>query len=123
MGTALLRGWVANGIGPVIVVEPKPSPDLRAFARRHHVALFAQPGSIDTLAARACLIALKPQVLRDAAAHLASIAQAGATMISIAAGTSTKALAKVWGPTARIVRAMPNTPGSIGHGITALYAA
>ena len=43
-------------------------------------------------------------------------------MISIAAGTSIKSLTKAWGPKARIVRAMPNTPGAIGRGITALYA-
>jgi pyrroline-5-carboxylate reductase len=32
-------------------------------------------------------------------------------------------LRKAWGPKSRIVRAMPNTPGAIGHGITALHAA
>ena len=44
-------------------------------------------------------------------------------MISIAAGTSVAALAKAWGKKARIIRAMPNTPGAIGAGITGLYAA
>ena len=44
-------------------------------------------------------------------------------MISIAAGTSIGFLARQWGRKARIVRAMPNTPGAIGRGITALYAA
>jgi pyrroline-5-carboxylate reductase len=44
-------------------------------------------------------------------------------MISIAAGTNTATLKKAWGAHARIVRAMPNTPGAIGRGITALYAA
>ena len=43
-------------------------------------------------------------------------------MISIAAGTSVAALTKAWGK-ARIIRAMPNTPGAIGAGITGLYAA
>jgi pyrroline-5-carboxylate reductase len=54
---------------------------------------------------------------------LANFAQAGALMISIAAGTSVQALAKAWGKKARIIRAMPNTPGAIGAGITGLYAA
>ena len=44
-------------------------------------------------------------------------------MISIAAGTSIAALTKAWGKKARIIRAMPNTPGAIGAGITGLYAA
>ena len=41
-------------------------------------------------------------------------------MISIAAGTHTKSLFQAWGAKARIIRAMPNTPGAIGHGITGL---
>ena len=41
-------------------------------------------------------------------------------MISIAAGTHTKFLFKAWGAKARIIRAMPNTPGAIGQGITGL---
>src|SRR5580692_6138087 len=43
-------------------------------------------------------------------------------MVSIAAGTTTRTLTRAMGRDSRIVRAMPNTPGSIGRGITALYA-
>ncbi|HTC84053.1 MAG TPA: pyrroline-5-carboxylate reductase, partial [Rhizomicrobium sp.] len=60
---------------------------------------------------------------KDEASMLAGFAQAGALMISIAAGTSVEALMKSWGRRARIIRAMPNTPGAIGAGITGLYAA
>ena len=42
-------------------------------------------------------------------------------MVSIAAGTGIPSLRKAWGRTS-IIRAMPNTPGAIGKGITALYA-
>src|SRR6185312_10416169 len=72
---------------------------------------------------RACVIALKPQILRTEAVGLKGIAQSGALMISIAAGTTAKFLSRVWGLQSRIIRAMPNTPGSIGRGISALYAA
>jgi pyrroline-5-carboxylate reductase len=54
---------------------------------------------------------------------LAGFAKSGALMISIAAGTHTKSLFQAWGAQARIVRAMPNTPGAIGRGITGLIAA
>ena len=43
-------------------------------------------------------------------------------MLSIAAGTSIAALHKAWGRESLIIRAMPNTPGAIARGITALYA-
>jgi pyrroline-5-carboxylate reductase len=32
-------------------------------------------------------------------------------------------MSRAWGKSARIIRTMPNTPGSIGEGISALYAA
>ena len=123
MGGALLAGWAKRRIGPVIAVEPSPSADLKAFAKKHHVALFAHAASIDTVRARACIVALKPQILKTEIAALAPIAQSGALMLSIAAGTSIAAMTTAWGRRARIVRAMPNTPGSIGRGITAIFAA
>lgn len=43
-------------------------------------------------------------------------------MVSIAAGTSIAALRRAWGRRASIVRAMPNLPGAVGRGISALYA-
>ena len=50
--------------------------------------------------------------------------RAARVMISVAAGTHTDLLFRAWGKSKpRIIRAMPNTPGAIGHGITGLYAA
>ena len=123
MGGALLRGWATHRIAPLIVVEPLPSRPLRTLARRHHIKLFANIDSVVTAQARACIVALKPQVLKSEAVRLRPLAQSGALMLSIAAGTNTAALRKAWGQKARIVRAMPNTPGAIGRGITALFAA
>jgi pyrroline-5-carboxylate reductase len=123
MGGVLLAGWAKRGLGPVIAVEPSPSAELQAFAKKHHVAIFAHAASIDSVRARACIVALKPQILKTEIAALKPIAQSGALMLSIAAGTSIKTMTKAWGRKARIVRAMPNTPGSIGRGITAIYAA
>jgi pyrroline-5-carboxylate reductase len=123
MGQALLAGWTQRGVGPLIAVEPSPSKELKSFAKKHHVALFSRVDSIDSVGASACIVALKPQVLTKEAARLSDIARSGALMLSIAAGTNTATLRKAWGRKARIVRAMPNTPGAIGHGITALFAA
>jgi pyrroline-5-carboxylate reductase len=122
MGGALLSGWLRTGIGPVLVVEPNPSAQLKALTRKHGVALFPSAANLDALKARACIVAIKPQILKTALPLLAPIAQSGALMLSIAAGTGIGAMRRAWGSTARIIRAMPNTPGAIGHGITALFA-
>jgi pyrroline-5-carboxylate reductase len=118
MGGAMLRGWLASGLGPVIAVEPEPSPQLSRLKGVRFVGAIEQipPGRI-----RGCVVALKPQILRTEAARLRFVAERGAPMISIAAGTSIATLKKAWGPRAHILRAMPNTPGAIARGITAIF--
>jgi pyrroline-5-carboxylate reductase len=123
MGSALLKGWVAKGIGPLIVVEPKPSATLKSLAKAKKITLVAAPSAVRAKKLNACVVAIKPQVLKNEASVLAGFAKAGALMISIAAGTDTKLLFGAWGAQARIIRAMPNIPGAIGKGITGLYAA
>ena len=123
MGGALLTGWIGRGIGPLIVVEPKPSAALKALAKTEKITLLATPSAVTAKTLAACVVAIKPQVLKDEAPVLADFAKKDALMISIAAGTDTRRLFQAWGPKARIIRAMPNIPGAIGHGITGLYAA
>lgn len=114
MGGAMLQGWLKQGLAPIVAVETNPSPQLKALGVR--IVPEIPDGKV-----RACVIALKPQVLRSEAVRLKPIADGGAPMISIAAGTSIKTLVKAWGRKAHILRAMPNTPGAIGRGITAIF--
>lgn len=107
----MLKGWLAQGLGPIVAVEPKPP-------RLEGVTFVSD---IPTARVRACVIALKPQILRGEAVRLKPIADSGAPMISIAAGTSIATLRRAWGRDAHILRAMPNTPGAIARGITAIY--
>jgi pyrroline-5-carboxylate reductase len=120
MGGALAKGWLKHGLGPVIAVEPKPSPALK---RLKGLTLVAALEDLPAQRFRACVVAIKPQVLKGEAERLKAIAAAGTPMISIAAGTRVAFLARAWGKKARILRAMPNTPSAVGRGITALYAA
>jgi pyrroline-5-carboxylate reductase len=121
MGRALLKGWIAQGVRPIAAVEPNPREHLLGLARANGIALFKDVQKIAGSSVAACVVALKPQVLRTEAIRLRPIARTGALMISIAAGTDIAGLRKAWGR-ASIIRAMPNTPGAIGRGITALYA-
>jgi pyrroline-5-carboxylate reductase len=120
MGGALLKGWLARGLGPVLVIETNPSPELKRLAKRDVTLLKSIDDAPKRL--RACVIALKPQILKTEAVRLCAIAESGVPMISIAAGSSIRLMSKAWGKSARIIRTMPNTPGSIGEGISALYA-
>lgn len=123
MGGALLRGWVAHGLTPIVVVEPDPSAEVRRLAMKNRVRVVRDVSDVRAESVRACVVALKPQILKTEAGRLRKIAEAGAPMISIAAGTTISFLAEAWGRKSRIVRAMPNVPGAVGHGISGLFAA
>ncbi len=121
MGGALLSGWIASGRFPgILVVEPAPSKSIRALAAKKKIILDRQfdAGKINL---RAAVIALKPQVLKNETALLKDLGATGALVVSIAAGITTEFLRRALGPKAHIVRTVPNTPGAVGRGITALY--
>lgn len=117
MGGALARGWSKQNL-PVVAIDPNPPASL---GKLKGVSVARSPEQAKGKY-RACVIALKPQILRSEATALKPLAKRGTPMISIAAGITTKFMHKAWGADARVVRAMPNTPGAIGHGISALYA-
>lgn len=67
------------------------------------------------------VLAVKPQQLKALCLELAPRLN-GALVLSIAAGIRAEALSR-WLGSARIVRAMPNTPSMVGQGMTGLFAA
>jgi pyrroline-5-carboxylate reductase len=69
------------------------------------------------------ILAVKPQVMAEATASIASAVQAsGAVTMSIAAGITIASMEKRLGSQAAIVRCMPNTPALVGCGASALFA-
>lgn len=111
MGGALLGGWLAEGMGPVAVIDPAP--------RALPLGVVATPtppdGAPDVL-----VLAVKPQVWRAAAAPLAACVGPMTLVVSVMAGVTTSEIADVF-PACPIIRAMPNTPAAIGKGVTALF--
>jgi len=123
MGGALLRGWLKDGsFSPIHIVEPKPSPELRRLHKARKIVLQPRfdPGKLPKLAA--VVIALKPQILKKETELLRALGTTRALVLSIAAGVTTGFLRQGLAAPSPVVRAMPNTPGAIGRGITALYA-
>jgi len=123
MGGALIKGWLsAKRFSAVHVVEPQPSDAMKALAATRAITIHDgfKAGSLPPL--DAIVLAVKPQVLKDQTALLRELGKTGALILSIAAGISTVFLSAGLGSEARLVRAMPNTPGAIGRGITVLHA-
>lgn len=120
MGGALLTGWLAQGLNGcnVAVIEPHPVAEISALSARG-VRFNAKPKDIGTVAA--LVVAVKPQMFREAAAQMKSFVGHGTLVVSIMAGIPIASLAEACG--GAVVRAMPNTPAAIGRGITVAVAA
>ena len=116
MGGAMLEGWHRLGLkfDQVVAIEPEPAPEIITLGQR---GLRINP-ALDTIAARAIVIAIKPQIAPQVLPGLAPLVQADTVAISIMAGRTLGFLEKALPANAAVVRAMPNTPASIGRGIT-----
>jgi pyrroline-5-carboxylate reductase len=67
------------------------------------------------------VLAIKPQMLRRVGGELVEVLRPEQLLISVLAGSTTKALRNALRHDA-IVRAMPNTPAQLGKGMTVWYA-
>ena len=66
------------------------------------------------------ILAVEPQIIDDVIELTARSIKKDALIVSVAAGFPISNLAQHLPPGARIIRAMPNTPTSVGVGVTAL---
>jgi pyrroline-5-carboxylate reductase len=124
MGGALLGGWLARGLSAdeITVVEPD-GKTAKAVSGRYGVRAVSGPGDLDDdFRPATVVLALKPQTMDDAAPAYAGYAGPGTVFLSIAAGKTLAFFAEKLGPEAAVVRAMPNTPASVGRGITVACA-
>jgi len=119
MGSAMLQGWLSDGlpVTSVHVLDPNPSDWVRALAKQ---GLHLNSGL--PAAPAIALIAVKPQMMGDALPGLQALGGGATLFISVAAGIRISGFEAVLGATSPIVRAMPNTPAAVGKGITALIA-
>lgn len=123
MGSAMLEGWIARGLAPkrVAIIEPQPGKSLKALARRG-ARLNPKSGPKTEAYAAAIVIAVKPQTAPEAVPPLGLYVGKTTLVLSIMAGRTLGFLEKLLPPGTAIVRAMPNTPASIGRGITVAVA-
>lgn len=122
MGGALLAGWLEQGLDPqsVVIQDPQPGEAAAALAREKGIAIGAAPALPEEPAV--IVLAVKPQIMDDVLPPLGERGGADTVFLSIAAGRTLASLEKHLHTDAALVRAMPNTPASIGCGITAACA-
>lgn len=124
MAAAILGGLVARGraASSVAVVDPVDAQRAKLEARFPGLRTYAAAGADAVARAELVVLAVKPQQMREACAALAPHVVPVRVVLSIAAGTRTRDIARWLGGYDRIVRAMPNTPSLVGAGIAGLWA-
>jgi pyrroline-5-carboxylate reductase len=122
MGGAMLDGWLKTGLPPerITVIDPNPSPAIQALAGERGLVLNPAAGS--TPPQKVLVLAVKPQMLDEAAPHLGSLVNSDSLVLSILAGKTIADIKARLPEAGAVVRAMPNLPASIGRGITAAVA-
>jgi pyrroline-5-carboxylate reductase len=124
MGEALVSRLLALKIyTPTAVVVSEPQSERRQYLTDRY-GVHVTDKNVDTLAAETVLLAIKPQVLpavaQELAPYLTSQNPAIAyLLLSILAGTPITTLEAAF-PGWAVIRAMPNTPATVGAGITAI---
>lgn len=129
MGGAILRGVVASGI-PVdggITATNRSAEKAAAFADLDGVTSIALSETPDGNAqaaqsARIVLVGVKPAMVPDLLREIAPSLLEDAIVVSLAAGVTLQTFADNLGADVRVIRSMPNTPSTVGKGVTGLAA-
>ena len=122
MGGALIEGWRAAGAfqaGDLIIREPHANPALEAAQA---AGALVNPADFELARAKTVLLAVKPQVWREAAAEVARHLAPDAVIVSIAAGVSSADISAAFGGRA-VARVMPTTAVAVCQGTASIYAA
>ena len=118
MGEAILQAALARGVfeQDSVTVAEVVATKRAELAATHGVAV--TDSAAEAMAgAELVLLCVKPQELGS----VRGVAEPGAVVVSIVAGTRIATLQQAFG-TERIVRVMPNTPAAIGAGMSAWTA-
>ncbi len=121
MGGALLTGWLDQGLEPagVFLRDPTPPAEIAQLVAEKGLRLNLPLEEMEA-APRIVVLAVKPQIMDAVLPDLRSLVRPGTLFLSIAAGVDLERLDELLGGGAAIIRAMPNTPSSVGKGITAV---
>jgi pyrroline-5-carboxylate reductase len=123
MTKAIIEGLVANGYKAEHIMASNPSrPKLDILANELNIHI-TQDNAEAIAFADVVIMAVKPQLMETVCKDMLSRATVDDKLvISIAAGISAKRFSEMLGGHERVVRVMPNTPSSLGQGMSGIYA-
>jgi len=118
MGGALIKGWIHSSVltpEQIVIIDPNPGEEALKAIKSGALQLKTIDKKIRNI--RTTILAIKPQKIDEISISLGKYLPQKSLIISILAGTKIQKLQEIF-KTHAIVRAMPNTPSSLGKGIT-----
>lgn len=127
MSGAVLDGLLAAGLGPSTVVLTTKSEESAAAHRSRGLDAHASDTEPDAnrnavRGAGLVVVGVKPYMIADLLAEVADDLAPGTVLVSVAVGTTTASMEAAVPAGVRVVRALPNTPIGVGHGVTGISA-
>lgn len=120
MAEAIIKGLLKGPFPAKEIVVGEPIEERRRLlAQRYRVQITADNLEV----VKACdliVLAVKPQIAKEALSGISSAFSGSKLLISILAGIATATLEEYFDGSPRVVRAMPNTPALVGEGASAL---
>jgi len=122
MSTAIINGLVAAGWPASKIIAANPS-QAKLDKLKQSLTIKTTADNLAAIdAAEIVVLAVKPQKLPTVCLQASDAELSDKLIISVAAGFQTAQLSKHLQQKTAIVRAMPNTPATIGMGATGLFA-
>jgi pyrroline-5-carboxylate reductase len=121
MATALINGWLRNGLYRAEQIWASDVDAGKRAAMRRRFKIGVTRSNADLVrGSQVILLAVKPQTIDAVLAEMRAAVTPRQLFLSIAAGVPTARLESGLGNQARVLRAMPNTPALLGKGMSVL---
>lgn len=127
MSGSVLDGLLAAGLDPATVTLTTKSEGSAAAHRERGLDATASDTDPDAnrravRGAALVVVGVKPYMIADLLDEVAADLEPGAVLVSVAVGTTTASMESRVPAGVRVVRALPNTPIGVGHGVTGVSA-
>jgi len=120
MASALISGMTSAGFKPENIIASSPGKSHLDFLSNKFGVKTSNDNELVFNESEVIIFAVKPNILKVVLEEYKNFLSEGRLLISVAAGFKILEIETILSSEQRIIRAMPNTPASIGSGVTAI---
>ncbi len=120
MASALISGMISAGFKPKNIIASSPGKSHLDFLSNKFGVKTSNDNELVFNESEVIIFAVKPNILKTVLEEYKNFSSKEMLLISVAAGFKILDIEAIFSSEQRVIRAMPNTPASIGSGVTAI---